>query len=176
MVQLIEGDVNGAVKTQKKFANALLKTANGIPIVGHVKGAIHYACGYKEEGKRIMIRATRTTAVMGIGAAGFILGGPVLAVVLGIGGGIIFDLGATIIGDLVSGEHRPSGYFAAFENIDENPDPGAIFDSFLIPVCDGLAGYAGGTLGASFGATPLQLSPRPISDLEFELDWLYLEH
>ncbi len=120
-----------------------------------------------------MIRATRTTAVMGAGAVGFISGGPVVAVVLGIFTGIFFDIGATIIGGLVSGEHRPSGYFAAFENIDKNPNPGDIFDLLLIPVCDGLTGYAGATLAASFGATHIQLEPRPLSD--FELEWLWLE-
>ena len=66
-VQLIAGDVDGAIETQKKCGNALLRTADGIPVVGHVKGAIHYACGDSEGGNKAMMSVTRTTGVMGAG-------------------------------------------------------------------------------------------------------------
>lgn len=38
-----------------------------IPVIGHVKGGIHYITGNKEGGHRAMLAACRTTAVMGLG-------------------------------------------------------------------------------------------------------------
>lgn len=37
--------------------------ADGVPVVGHVKGAIHYAVGDSDGGARAMRSATRTTGI-----------------------------------------------------------------------------------------------------------------
>lgn len=145
-VQLISGDVEGAIETQKKCGDALLRTADGIPLIGHAKGAIHYVCGDKEGGNRAMMSATRTTGVMGAGAAGFLVGGPVGAIAGGVAGGTAFDTSVTVIDSVVHDEYRPSGYYAAIGNVIKNPNPGDIFDTCFMPVGDGLAGYSGGRL------------------------------
>lgn len=152
-VQVLTGDVEGAVETQKKCGNALLRTADGIPIVGHAKGVIHYACGDKEGGNKAMMSATRTTGVMGAGAAGFLVGGPVGAVAAGVAGGAAFDTSFTVIDSVANDAYRPSGYYAAIDNIVKNPNAGDIFDTCFIPVGDGLAGYSGGRLVNKFTGT-----------------------
>lgn len=147
------GDVDGAIETQKKCGNALLRTADGIPVVGHAKGAIHYACGDTEGGNKAMMSATRTTATMGAGAAGFLVGGPVGAVAAGVAGGAAFDTTVTVVDSVAHDEYRPSGYYAAVDNIAKNPNPGDIFDTCFIPVGDGLAGYSGGRIANQFAGS-----------------------
>lgn len=145
-MQVLAGDVDGAIDTQKKCGKALLRTADGIPVLGHAKGAIHYVCGDKEGGDKAMMSATRTTSVMGAGAAGFLVGGPVGAIAGGVAGGAAFDTTVTVVDSVVNDEYRPSGYYAAIGNIVDNPNAGDIFDTCFIPVGDGLAGYSGGRL------------------------------
>ncbi|KAH0553615.1 hypothetical protein KQX54_002706 [Cotesia glomerata] len=55
---------------------------NCIPVVGHVKGLVHYAAGDTRGGNQAMFQATRTTVVAGAGTAGA-LAGPVGAVYFG---------------------------------------------------------------------------------------------
>ncbi len=57
---------------------------NSIPALGHAKALIHYACGDKEGGEQALDAANRNTLVMASGVGGFVLGGPVGAVVGGI--------------------------------------------------------------------------------------------
>ena len=59
---------------------------NGVPVVGHIKGGIHYACGDKDGGDQAMKAASRTTGVLGGGAVG-ILGGPAGMIAGGVAGG-----------------------------------------------------------------------------------------
>ena len=138
VVQLVSGDSEGAAETQKRCGKTLLKMADGIPVVGHAKGAIHYAFGDKEGGNNAMKSATRSTGVMAGGVAGFCVGGPAGAVAGGIYGGAVLDTTTTII------TNTPSGYIAAIDNIVKNPNPGDIFDTILMPVGDGLTGYVAG--------------------------------
>eukprot|EP00438_Fugacium_kawagutii_P034408 Skav207743 [mRNA] locus=scaffold362:449188:450115:- [translate_table: standard] len=42
------GDNKAALETQKQFGGAMSGLADGIPLVGHIKGGIHYACGDDE--------------------------------------------------------------------------------------------------------------------------------
>ena len=58
----------------------------GVPIVGHIKGGIHYACGDKDGGDNAMKAASRTIGVVGGGAVG-ILGGPAGMIAGGVAGG-----------------------------------------------------------------------------------------
>ena len=60
LVQLIAGDPDGALETQKAFGKTVSGVVNGIPVVGHVKGAIHYACGDNEGGHQAMKSSSRT--------------------------------------------------------------------------------------------------------------------
>ena len=79
-VQAIAGDTDGARKTQEYFASNLSQLVDSVPLVGHIKGGIHYAVGDTEGGHNAMFAASRTTAVLGGGIAGGLLGGPVGAV------------------------------------------------------------------------------------------------
>ena len=112
--------------------------ADGIPVVGHAKGLIHYACGDEEGGDRAMRSCTRSSGVIAGGVAGFFMGGPVGAVGGGIAAGVSMDSIATAVTD------RPSGYIAAVEAVQKNPSPGGIFDLVAMPVFDGMAGYSAG--------------------------------
>ncbi|CAD6201980.1 GSCOCG00002884001-RA-CDS [Cotesia congregata] len=47
---------------------------NSIPVVGHVKGIVHYAVGDTKGGHQAMFQATRTAAVVGAGTAGALAG------------------------------------------------------------------------------------------------------
>ncbi|CAG0903252.1 unnamed protein product [Darwinula stevensoni] len=143
-VQLIAGDVDGAIETQKRCGQGLLNVADGIPVVGHAKGLVHYAVGDTEGGTKAMKTATRSTAVIGGGIGGFVVGGPVGAVAGGIGAGAAMDTTTTVIESAIRDEFSPSGYLAAIHNAVKNPNPGGIFDLAVMPVFDGLAGYSAG--------------------------------
>nr|CAH0101299.1 unnamed protein product [Daphnia galeata] len=76
------------------FGNLL----NSIPVVGHVKGLIHYVCNDEEGGDRAMLSATRTVAVVGAVTAGA-LAGPVGAIAAGATAGAYYDTGVAIATD-----------------------------------------------------------------------------
>ena len=61
--------------------------ADGVPVVGHIKGGVHYALGEEEKGETAMKSASRTTGVIIGGVAGTIVGGPAGGVAGGIAGG-----------------------------------------------------------------------------------------
>lgn len=148
MGYLLTGNTKDAIETQKRCGKGLLNAADGIPVVGHVKGGIHYLAGDKEGGHRAMKSATRTTGVMAGGVGGFFLGGPAGAVAGGIYGGVATDVGTSAV------TKENCGYFAAIENVVKNPNPGDIFDLCLMPVADGLAGHSAGSLANKLTATP----------------------
>ncbi|CAL4068688.1 unnamed protein product [Meganyctiphanes norvegica] len=87
-IQVVAGDTDGAEETQKEFLKVVSGTVDSLPGVGHVKGGMHYACGDKDGGDRAMKASSRTTAVIGGGVGGFIVGGPVG---LGKGAGVGVD-------------------------------------------------------------------------------------
>ncbi len=64
---------------------------NSVPIVGHIKGMVHYACGDTERGDAAVRSATRTTVVLGAGVAGA-LAGPAGAVAAATAAGAAADL------------------------------------------------------------------------------------
>ncbi len=76
------------------FGNLL----DSLPVVGHVKGVIHYVCDDKEGGDRAMRLATRSAAVLGAATAGA-LGGPVGAIAAGAAAGACYDTGTAIVTD-----------------------------------------------------------------------------
>ena len=64
---------------------------DAIPVVGHVKGVVHYACGDQAGGDKAMVASSRSTCVAGGAAGGFLVGGPVGAVAGGMAGGAARD-------------------------------------------------------------------------------------
>ncbi|KAM9306728.1 uncharacterized protein KZ484_000120 [Pholidichthys leucotaenia] len=142
---LIAGDEDEAEEIFKEGLETIGDFVDGTPVVGHVKGAIHYACGDKTGGDKAMKSASRTTGAMAGGVGGFIVAGPAGAVFGGIEGATVMDVVTTVVDSAVHNEARPAGYIAQIEGIIENPkDPGQWFDLAATPVFDGLAGYGAG--------------------------------
>ncbi|KAE9547603.1 hypothetical protein FO519_009185 [Halicephalobus sp. NKZ332] len=149
---LITGNADEALEVQKEFVKGVSDVADGIPVVGHVKGTIHYVAGDTEGGDKAMKSASRTTGVVAGGVGGFFVGGPVGAVAGGIAGGAAMDGITTVVDSAVHDEYRPAGYIAAVENIIENPNAGDIFDTVAMPVFDGLTGYTAGQVANKIAA------------------------
>jgi len=101
-------------KSSEHTAKAVSDVADGIPVVGHVKGTVHYALGDKEAGDNAMKSASRTTAVIG-GAA---IGGPAGA----IAAGAAMDGITTGIDSAVHKEYRPAGLIASGTNLANGGD------------------------------------------------------
>ena len=78
--QLIAGDTDGALETQKYCVKGLSNVVDSVPLVGHAKGAVHYALGDTEGGNSALLAATRSSAVLAGGIGGGIVGGPVGAI------------------------------------------------------------------------------------------------
>ena len=60
LVEVSMGDADAATETQKQFVQGANDFADKLPVVGHVKGGIHYACGDREGGDKAMMHATRS--------------------------------------------------------------------------------------------------------------------
>ncbi|XP_014214078.1 uncharacterized protein LOC106643444 [Copidosoma floridanum] len=164
VVQLAAGDAEGALETQKICLGTVNNVANGIPVVGHVKGAIHHAVGDHEGGNQALNAATRTTVVVASGAAAAVATGGIGAIPAGITAGITYDAAATVITD------EEQGSIAALKNAVENPSAGSIFDAVAVPVGDGIAGYSGGQIAKKITINRLE-SARAVK-LQ-ELDAVY---
>ena len=143
-VEAISGDPEAALETQKECLNFASNFVDGVPLVGHFKGGIHYACGDTEGGDNAMKAASRVAGVMAGGVGGFLVGGPPGAVVGGIAGAAMMDGVTTGIDSAVHREFRPAGFVQQGANIAENPkDAGLWFDAGFMVVGDGLAGLGG---------------------------------
>ena len=144
-VEAISGDTEAARATQLEFVNEVSNFADSVPVVGHVKGGIHYACGDKDGGDNAMKAASRTTGAVAGGVGGFLVAGPPGAVAGGIGGATAMDLITTGVDSAVHDEFRPAGLVQQGADIYENPtDAGKWFDAGFTVAGDALAGYAGG--------------------------------
>ena len=123
----------------------MISVVDGVPAVGHVKGGIHYICGDKEGGDRVMKAASRTVGVIGGGALGGLTGGPAGAVLRGLAGGATMDSIITGVDSAVHKEYRPSGHIATVTKIYKGEaTSGDIFDAAVTIVVDGMTGYYAG--------------------------------
>ena len=82
---------------------------SGVPVIGHIKGGIHYACGDKEGGDDCMKSASRTTIVAASAAGGFVCAGPPGAIAGAIAGGAAADGAITGVDSAIDGEFTPYG-------------------------------------------------------------------
>lgn len=80
VVQLATGDAEGALETQRRCGKAMSDLVDGVPVVGHAKGVVHYTLRDTEGGDRAMKSATRTAGMIVGGAGGLLIGGAVGAV------------------------------------------------------------------------------------------------
>ena len=67
---------------------------DGLPVVGHIKGGIHYACGDSDRGDQAMKSASHTAGVI---AEGFAVGGPAGAFVGGMAGGAVIWMASLLV-------------------------------------------------------------------------------
>jgi len=65
LVEVTMGDANAAAETQKQFVQGASDFADKLPVVGHIKGGIHYACGDRDGGDKAMMHATRSALLFG---------------------------------------------------------------------------------------------------------------
>ncbi|ESO99054.1 hypothetical protein LOTGIDRAFT_238932 [Lottia gigantea] len=140
-IELANGDATAALQTQKEFLATVNEVANQVPIVGHVKGMVHYAMGDNDGGDNAMKSSSRTVGVLAGGAGGGFVGGPVGAIVGGIKGGLIMDGVTTAVDSRIHGHYRPTGYIEQFHEIKKDPtNSGLWFDTAVSGVLDGWTG------------------------------------
>ncbi|XP_039621511.1 uncharacterized protein LOC120536989 [Polypterus senegalus] len=146
LVQALSGDNEGAKETQKQFLKGMNGAVDSLPVVGHVKGTVHYICGDKEGGHNAMKAATRTTGVMAGGVGGFLVGGPVGATVGGMMGGLAMDDAITCADIIANGKNaKPYGLLGNIEQIIEDPNnAGNYVDLVGNVTLDGITGYVAG--------------------------------
>lgn len=91
--------------------NFISNIINGIPVLGHMKGVIHYAVGDKDGGNKAMYLSTRASAVMAGAVVGGSVGGPAGAV-----GGAIY---AGCLSDTIASAamKKPQGIVKHCENV-----------------------------------------------------------
>ncbi|CAF1354106.1 unnamed protein product, partial [Didymodactylos carnosus] len=175
LVQLIDGDEEGALETQKQCFGTLSNFADAIPVVGHAKGLVHYAVGDEKGGDRAMKSSTQTIdSIPVVGhvkglihyAAGDEGGGERAmksstrtTAVVGAGAGAFLvsgPIGAAAAGvgagaamDAVytAATDRPHGLIAALDNLEKTGSPGEFFDSGVMQILgDASMGMVSGDL------------------------------
>lgn len=101
-------DEDAARRTQREFLEGVESFADATPVVGHVRGIVHYAIGDKDKGDECMKAASRTAAVvatgMATGGAGFVVAGGAA-----ITAGLVTDGVTTGIDSAIHNEFKPSG-------------------------------------------------------------------
>jgi len=107
--------VKAGSATGPKLWETTKDLADGMPGVGHAIGGIHYACGDKEGGDKVMKAASRTTGVVLGGLAGAV-GGPAGVVAGGIAGGAAMDGVTTGVESAIKKEYSPNGQVQGWTN------------------------------------------------------------
>lgn len=118
LVQFAVGDPEGARDTFTECVNTMDGVVNSTPVIGHVKGLLHYAAKDKERGDVAMKAASHTTAVAAGGVTGMIIGGPAGAVAGGISAGAAMDGAISVVDSKLHDEERLYGLFETFKKID----------------------------------------------------------
>ena len=111
-VEKAMGNFEEARKTEEQFAFDFLEpTVNKMPVIGHVKGAVHMAVGDTKRGEEILKEATKS----GLIAVGGTLGGPGGAMSTS----LLTDQLYTAIDSAVAQEYKPYGFEEYSQNIDK---------------------------------------------------------
>lgn len=171
MVCKSQGDHKKANKIKDSYLNAASSCADGIPVVGHVKGIVHYAMGDKAKGHKSMEASTRNVAVLGAGiATGGLGAGVALGAAAGIGAGVAYDATATVIDDAVNGEDSTLHGSMALAQPDKM-NPNELVGGIIGIAGDGLTGAGGAQLGRNIrtyknGQTAIQNTYKNSKDLQ----------
>lgn len=142
-IQVGKGDRDAARKTQLEFLSVVSGVVDNVPLVGHVKGGLHYARGNKNRGDAAMKAASHTSAAIVEGIGGFFAGGPVGAAFGGIAAGTAMDSFITISEYGVSRKYKPEGILRP---LSDPKDPGKWVDGAMGMAMDGFIGKGAGFL------------------------------
>ncbi|ORY41362.1 hypothetical protein BCR33DRAFT_826300 [Rhizoclosmatium globosum] len=131
---------------------------SSLPVVGHVKGVVHYAMGDTAKGDAAMKAASRSAVVLAAtvatGGAGALVCGAAA-----VGTGVAMDGITTGIDSAVHKEYRPAGIIEASTRAHQTGDPNDIFAAVAIPVGDFASGAMYGKTAAAKGAKKLANTP-----------------
>lgn len=143
-IHLAVAAANDDQKTVERLRRNQEKAWEGIvdstPVVGHVKGAVHYAMGDSQKGDACMIGASRSMAVAAAcvataGAGALVCGSAALVA------GSATDGITTGINSACKGEFAPTGIVASVKKaVDSEGNAVDVFDCIAIPVGDFAAG------------------------------------
>lgn len=139
---------NVAMDGIEKPIRAVEAVLDSTPIVGHVKGIVHDVCGDRKAAERAFTAATRTTAVVGAGAGGLLVGGPVTGAALGVTTGVTWDTTTAIA---TEGKETPgvTGLIA-------DPNLKTALNAGLSLAGDGVAGFVGPKMVGQMGRRTIE--------------------
>lgn len=161
-VAAYEGDSRKVKYLRKKQEEAWLSIVDSTPVVGHVKGIVHYAQGDAEKGDACMISASRTTAVTV--ATVFTAGsGALVCGLTAASAGLGTDIVTTTVDSAVKKEFRPAGFCAAVNRAVETKDPNDVFSAVALPVCDFASAAVAAKVSKARSGAPSSL-PEPVFD------------
>ena len=142
-VRAIADDDDGVKRVAKKLGHSCEDLVDACPVVGHIKGGVHYALGDIEHGDKCMKDASKDAAIVAATAVAMGTGGaaaPLVAGAASLGSGLAADTVITGCDSLAHGEYRPYGEIAAVTQAVKTGDPNDIADAVLAPIADfGLA-------------------------------------
>lgn len=120
--KLAKGDSRGAKKTRSRVNSAWNSVANSVPLVGHVKSAVHYSLHETKEAKAALRSANRASAMT---VAGF-FGGPLAPVAV-----VAAGLGYDAIDSVIQGSGQ--GLIGTIEKAVEEPTVGNVIYALVSP-------------------------------------------
>ena len=151
----IKGDNAAAKETQKECGRFLISLTDGLPIIGHIKGGIHYGLGDKLAGENALKAASHTSAVMAGGVAGFVVGGPVGACAVAAASGAAYDSTVTAVDSAIHKEFKPYG---VLQPLKQPKNAGLWCDAVGGVVIDGMVGRGVGKLANTIKAKKLAVT------------------
>lgn len=116
-LRLAAGDEKGAARVFREGRDVVDGVVSGVPVAGHALAAGKYVAGHTESAKQSAMAATRSTAVMGAGAAA-VVAAPVTATAATLGGvavGAGVAMGAAYDGAHSAATGENQGHWRALE-------------------------------------------------------------
>ncbi|XP_068241205.1 uncharacterized protein [Palaemon carinicauda] len=154
-VQASKGDKEAARRTQLEFLRVLGGFVDSVPLVGHLKGGIHYARGDRNRGDVAMKASSHTSAAIVGGIGGFFVGGPLGATLGGMAAGTAMDSIITLSEFGVSRRYKPEGIL---KPLSDPRNPGKWVDAVAGVIVDGILGKGAGALAAKSNVQPSALN------------------
>lgn len=161
-VYACKNDNEEATKIQKECGRAMEGLADGIPVVGHIKGGIHYAMGDQTKGDECMVGATKSTLVLAAGVAtGGVGGGAVAAAFAGIAVGTATDAVVGAIDRDENGCYKSRGVIGSVDNVGKGKD-------VINAVFEGIVDVGGNAMGGATGPKLFKGLTKKIDQIKFK--------